>query len=525
MTAGRPVGPAINEKPGTAARESIRVYRDDDGVLIRSEFSADQDLVIHVCRVANEESYLISKESSITDYKQGLLLHPSGDDYPASWFGAYHNLGGNHGSPYARVIQMPNHGMTEKDIGTRLTDEKKHVYYIMNILDADTFLIHSDWSGKTSNPRFFMHSTEKLFRDGKELKYEQSIFAQMRPGNRITDYRFLVNGTDPLPEKTEVKCDFLDHIFVHDVVNPGAIVDYVKSHPGRNTLPPLQPRWEMLFVNTPELKKKYADFGKLQALATYHNRYRYEARGACVLYRKAEFKVALGSMRSLDTMLCWDGAFAQYPHQEFYIPKVKKMKLDGYQNHAPLECDFARIYKMPDSMPVNYFLKKSDCLNPEDMPDRFIRLCGDKKREIGIALGYSLIHGHSAKSNRGKSRKYGYYFWYTKKIYPQIYTLTGVRPGRKIETVSYKQYLNPQIEPDATAFYHHREYDADIIYLDFHRSLSRKKIRLPEAMTGKKLSVIEQTSSVTLHTKERIPSDGISLDVKGGYGYIVLKAE
>ena len=44
-------------------------------------------------------------------------------------------------------------------------------------------------------------------------------------------------------------------------------------------------------------------------------------------------------------------------------------------------------------------------------------------------------------------------------------------------------------------------------------------------MVGKKLSVIEQTPSVKLHTADTIPADGLLLDVADGYGYIVLKAE
>ena len=519
---------------GNVSPEQISVYRDGHHLLlIRSSFSAEKDLLIKINRFANEYAYLIPKDFRTTDYytsirTKGILLHAGSDDYPASppLGSGYGTLSGNHGSPFTRIIEIPDHAMTEKDIGTKLTDDKNHVYYIINILDRNRILIHPEWSGKTDKPGFVRHSKEKLFCNGQELKYKSSKFAQMYPLNRITDIRFLVNGKDPLPDKTEVKCEFLDYIFVHDVVNPGEVVNYIKTHPGKKTDPEMKPDWRMFSMTTPQLREKHAWYAELPALATFHNRYRHEARGSYTLYRTVEFKASLGLVKSLDVMFCWNGAMAKYPVQEFYIPKVKKMTLTGRKGYDSLECDISKIYKMPKEMQVSKTISKKDCLNPEDMPDRFIRLCGsEEKREIGVALGYSLIHGHSAKINRGKDRDNVYFYWHTKKVYPYIYTLKNTRPGQKIETVVYKQYLNPQIEPDATDFYYHKEFDADVIYLDFHKTLTGKRIKLPASMTGKKLTVIEQTPSVKLHTTGTVPADGLLLDVAGEYGYIVLKAE
>ncbi len=244
---------------GNVSPEQISVYRDGNTLLIRSSFSAEKDLIT-VNRFANDYAYLVSKDSRITGYKKGILLHAGSDDYPASppLGSGYGTLSGNHGSPFTRIIEIPDHAMTEKDIGTKLTDDKNHVYYIINILDRNRILIHPEWSGKTDKPGFARHSKEKLFCNGQELKYKSSKFAQMYPLNRITDIRFLVNGKDPLPDKTEVKCEFLDHIFVHDVVNPGEVVNYIKNHPGKKTDPEMKPNWRMFPMTTPELREKHA---------------------------------------------------------------------------------------------------------------------------------------------------------------------------------------------------------------------------------------------------------------------------
>ena len=46
-----------------------------------------------------------------------------------------------------------------------------------------------------------------------------------------------------------------------------------------------------------------------------------------------------------------------------------------------------------------------DLLDTEDVPNRFIRVAGSGKLELGIALGYSRINGSTAKANKGAGRK------------------------------------------------------------------------------------------------------------------------
>ena len=42
-------------------------------------------------------------------------------------------------------------------------------------------------------------------------------------------------------------------------------------------------------------------------------------------------------------------------------------------------------------------------------------------------------------------------------------------------------------------------------------------------MTGKKISIIEKTPSLTLKTNNTVPGKGIILSVTGNYGYAVLR--
>ena len=110
-------------------------------------------------------------------------------------------------------------------------------------------------------------------------------------------------------------------------------------------------------------------------------------------------------------------------------------------------------------------------------------------------------------------------------MYPFAYTLKKIAPGKTVETVAYRQYFNPKLEPDATSLYWHREGKSWLVYMDFHKELKNKLIRLPGHLAGKKLTVVEKTPSLTFHAKDVMPADGLRVDVAGGYGYLVLKLD
>jgi hypothetical protein len=110
-------------------------------------------------------------------------------------------------------------------------------------------------------------------------------------------------------------------------------------------------------------------------------------------------------------------------------------------------------------------------------------------------------------------------------MYPYAYTLNDVTPGTAMETVSYKQYFSPEDDPDATAFYYHRQQDSLVVYFDCHKPLQNHRLNLPPELAGKKLTVIEKTPSVILPEISSVPEAGIHFDVNAPYGYLVLKID
>lgn len=489
--------------------EQITACRNGKELCVRSAFSQTLDVVVRIhyastSGMPNEEAYLIPKSAKLSDHKKYGVMHAGGDEIPAYGFPLYGFLGGNHGSSYGRALKVPGHGLTEKDLGAELTTKDKGSFYILRIIDRDNILIHPENRGKPGFPKFAALNHDPLFRDGAELKYADAKMQQVYPGNRCLEDSYLVNGKEPLPDTTEVTCDFLDHVVDYEIVMPESRVELFKKRPGiaHDFLAP-----------------------ELPALLNVRTVFRHQANGACVVYTKNTVLSDMAGYNCLGVMMCWSGAIAQKKRTEFYIPKLKPLKAAGRDKSPALDCDFSSIYTLPDEMPVNYNIAKTDCLNPEDPPDRFIRLAGDKKREIGAVLGYSLFAGVTAKSLKAKDRGSIYHLWPSKKMYPYCINIKDCRKGDVREVLAYRQYFDPQREPDATSFYFHKQRDSDVIYLDFHKPLLKKGVVLPGYMTGKKISILEKTPSVVLHTGPTVPKEGISLSVSGGYGYIVLKLD
>jgi hypothetical protein len=133
--------------------------------------------------------------------------------------------------------------------------------------------------------------------------------------------------------------------------------------------------------------------------------------------------------------------------------------------------------------------------------------------------------GCTAKDHTLKERNLIYHIYRSHKMYPFASTPVHIKPGKKIETVTYRQYFDPQREPDTTSFYCHYQGKSLMVYLDFHKMLKNKEIKLPASAAGKKITVIEKTPAVTLHTTGKVPASGIRFSNSSGHGYLVLKLD
>ena len=513
--------------------EKIQVLAKGDDVLIRSGFSDTHDLVWRIFRYANEAAYLVHKDQELEDGIDNFYptLHYGNDDYPAMSMENYVYLSGNHGSVASRFITAPGHPFGENSIGEVVLNEKGEEYIVVSVQDEDHFILHGIGKGDSAHPLFpKWEENTRLFYKGRELTYTQGAFTQIFPMNRITKYEFLIDGKFPLEKDKLYTCSTLEFHFDHDVLSPIHLADFLKENAGKSlAMPQIRQHARMCFVNTEELQNKYADYRKIPALLTQKNIFTFQPYASCTNKRNITFHLPLARVNALDIMQIWNGYLSELESEEFYIPKLKDFTLH-YQDGSPDEVWKSNtLFPCKRKMRLNQILtKENDALDPTDPPDRYIRLAGSApgKREFGFALGFSLLHGFTAKENKGLDRDELYFFYRSKKFYPRSYTFESVKPGTSVECCTYKHYFNPQAEPDATSFYYHKEGDSTLLYLDFHKVLSNKKIHLPASFAGKKISIVEKTPSVILHTENEIPCESaIMLDVTGDSGYIVLKLD
>ena len=511
------------------AADSVTVFRTGNDFFVRSKYSNMYDLVICVERGCNESAYLLCPDTPLADCrKKGLVLHAGGDEYAANPpIGNYGTLSGNHGSIYTSLLTIPGHGLTEKDIGGLFEENNsKKKFVIMNIVDKDSIIVHSPGRKNTLSPAFARPYSKKMYYKGKAFAIKKMTVTQLYPLNRITRCELLADGKEPVPEGREVKCTFADFYFTHDVIDPYYAVQSVKNAPGKIPSPRWTNKMHMFYLHTDELKKQYPEYAALPRLATFENRLRFDPWGSAVNYRRTTYHVALSTATALEVMMNWRGLFGASPKQRFYIPKLKKLKVPSASNKEKIfEYDFTNVENLKPAMPVSYLIKRKDCLDPEDPCDRYIRLSGKKEMEYGAALGYSLFMGCTAKG-KDQTRDSLYLLYKTKKMYPYAYSIKSIKPGTVMETVAYKQFFNPQKEKDATSFYYHFQGDSLIVYTDFHKEVKNKVLTLPSCAAGRKITILEKTPGMTLHTEKKIPEEALfTVSTTSGNNYIVLKLD
>ena len=510
----------------SASADQITVWRQGRDAWIQSRFSQTQDIVIGIWKNANEKAYLIPRGGDIRRAAKGLCLHMNSDEYPATAFNSYGFLSGNHGSAAARLVTAHDHGFTAADVGKIITDEKKRSYVLVQVQSADKFIMHPE----PANPKaplgravFPRHSKEKLFFNDREIKFTSSAMVQLRPLNRVSRNEFLIDGKTLLPDDTVVRCNFLDHVFEHDVVVPEAFIRFIREKAGEKIVPAPTSANIMFY---PADEPGSEDYMKLPALMTVRNRLRYEDNGAMVNYRQCTYPLRLTGVSQLEVMFGWHGAIAKGAYQKFYIPKTRPMTFPGRKDKTlKYSLDFVKGVDIAKKRDLNSSLSPDNVDDPADPPDRFIRVTGKSAPEYGIAVGYSLISGHTALTGKGRDRKRYYHLWYTQKMYPYAYALCNNEPGTTIDTVSYKQYFCPAEEPDLTAFYFHRQGKSLVVYAQTYKPLDGKQLNLPQETEGQKITVVEKTPSVTLLTPGKIPPGGVKISSTGNYGYIVLKLD
>ncbi len=506
--------PSATSKPEQASFAThLQVVKNKDVILIRSPFQKEKDLVIRIelgeNRQINFRSTFLVDSSSTTDYTlwDGLTIHGNGDD-AAPWNinGTY--IGGNHGAEGVCELTCTGHGLATADLGKEWTDEKGRKLYLVKIVSPDTLWFLGENTATAPLWKFnFTISGNTLTgkNDGRKLIFTKNNGIQLRPACRIRKQAYLADGKTPLADGTVTTCNYFEIAEEYDIINPGSVLADVIAHPGI----------ERNFI---------ADH--LDAVLRLEIVYRFYPNGSNVIETKAKALQSFNLGSALFVMTAPLTTRGNSYSREYYVPKTRPFVLDGKN------FDFQKIQDYNDKPPasINFSTDGTYVEDSKNLPERFIQFLSRKEnnrnvREIGFALGYSLIQGVTQPHVRAGNVKNAAILYTSLKSYPYAMdSKMGLIPaGMEFHCVGYRDYFAPQAYPNATCVYWHAEGDDIILYADYHRKIDRDTIKLPPNFTGRKISIVEKTPSVTLHTTDEVPATGIVLSVGDAYGYIVLK--
>lgn len=520
LTASLASGGNPSGDPFSATKLSVLFQESgkDASLWARFSFSRQQDLILNFGRRAGENSVINSHETRLIPrtakfteqaIQAGELIHSNGDDAtPWRINGTY--IGGNHGCTSVIQLGIAEGAVTEADIGSSWKDDADTVFYIIDVPAPGTARFLSEnlasypfWK---FNDRIAGNSLTRIS-DGKILPFTESSLTQLWPCARISEQKFLADGKTPLRTGRTVDCEFVDIIEEYDIINPASVLAEVIRNPGRR-----------------------ADFTGPQLDGVIRNRiiYRISPNASVVISHHA---TALQPF-DLEFMGFIQQALIQKPADSsdvvrYYIPKAESFEQDGTVYDFRSIQDFDQAPKSP------LYFTGEDSPERRTLPDRFVQFLAKPdsarhKNRVGFALGYSLTNGLTAMSNPAWKRKNAGFIHTSSKTYPFALDQTVSNPvpaGTTFDCVAYRQYFNPDLQDTATCVFWHTEDDKNIVFIDYHQTVTGDSIRLPQSLVGCRFKVLEKTESISLAPESTIPSGGLKLSCDSSHGYLVLEVD
>lgn len=504
--------------------DKLQVSRKGNDILIKSEYSAEYFLLQRVS--LGKRNFQINFVSvSLQDKKNGkeiLVHHCTDDSTPLNLNSTY--IGANHGCSDADTVTLKNHGFTEKDLGKVLNlgkpDGKK--YYIISIIDKDRFATLSDSVKNPRRPWTFGRigrrgADLKLFFNGKALEGAKNVgIFQYQPCLRFHYQKYIADGKE-LKDGETVICRNFRIEESYDILRPESMLAKQKQNVGKK-----------LDLNDPSIA----------AVVLVRLAYDFAPGGVCIIdnYCKALCDFYLYIHGVIQSMCPNSRAFDRKGAHIYYIPKTipfkKKYKVKVGKKIEEREFSFnflkgENFFRFPWPS-VTFSEKSKNIADAKNPPDSSIQFLGkyDKNGKfipvLGYALGYSMTEGDSVPAIRSEQAKSYWWVHSTRKTYPSAAGNINVKAGKEFHTYAYRQYFDAAACKAVSGnMYYHKLKDAWYIYLDYQKSVKDEFVKLPAAVKGKKLSVVEKTPSVSFKEED----GGILLTVKDSYGRLVLKAK
>lgn len=179
----------------------------------------------------------------------------------------------------------------------------------------------------------------------------------------------------------------------------------------------------------------------------------------------------------------------------------------------------------PPSEPLIFSVDRGNVADAAKLPDRFIQILSEGKKQVGFVMGYSLLKGLTKPEVRAANTGSPVFIYATGKTYPAAIDRNArpVKEGDTFDCLAYRQYFDPLSHPEATTVYRHNQDGDEMLYAEFHRRAKKAVLPFPKDLWGKKFGVVEKTDSVEIAAVGKIPSGGVPLEVRGVGGSVVLR--
>ncbi|MCK9266501.1 hypothetical protein M0P98_06440 [bacterium] len=495
-----------------ASNNQLQVLKSDNFVYIRSQFSEKEDLLVRINLGSNNQinfsgTFLIDKSTpmALPALNKGKYIHGNGDDStPWNLNGTY--IGANHGAAVGFDLLSEGHNRTTEDLGTQWEDSKGNKLYLAKISEKNLYFVGENTS-KDKIWRMIRRLEGDTLKNSKGdiVKFTEKKLYQVKPACRITKQEYLLNGKTPLKNNEPMFCEWLDVVEEYDIINFGSLLADILAHPGqvRN------------FVGE-----------HLEGIVSNDITYRFFPNGSTIIYYKSKAlqDFRLGYMGFIQSSQLYKG---NYQTHEYYIPKT----LPFTKNNINYDFKNIQDYSFRFTPPLGFNEKENNVSDLKNLPERFIQFLGNKDgdktvREVGFALGYSLIHGITVPAKRAFNTDNAITLYTSKKSYPHaISSKMGpmIPTGTEFYCLAYRHYFNPRLAGDATCLYWQRQENDTVVYIDYHKNIDKGVVELPQELVGKKIEIIEKTPSLTLHTKGALTKKGVEISVTDNYGYVVLR--
>lgn len=143
-------------------------------------------------------------------------------------------------------------------------------------------------------------------------------------------------------------------------------------------------------------------------------------------------------------------------------------------------------------------------------------------KKNGYAHGFSYELGVTIPENRKVLTQQWEIRGDSAKSYPAgIYDFSA--DNDVLQSVVYRTYYDASLNPNATAVYCYKENASYYLFIDYHQSVSKELVIVPDYLKGKKIEIVEQGGTITLFTNDYVPDSAKLMVSVTTYGYVILK--